>query len=66
MSAERVYIPKEQNSDNTNEFQPISLPNVEGGIFFLVMASRLTKYLTENGFINTTAQKGGIPGVSVA
>ncbi|GFO23788.1 reverse transcriptase [Plakobranchus ocellatus] len=28
------------------------------------MASRLTKYLTENGYINTSVQKGGIPGVS--
>ncbi|GFS07705.1 reverse transcriptase [Elysia marginata] len=29
-----------------------------------VMATRLTKYLTENGYINTSVQKGGIPGVS--
>ncbi|GFR94752.1 reverse transcriptase [Elysia marginata] len=28
------------------------------------MATRLTKYLTENGYINTSFQKGGIPGVS--
>ncbi|GFO24652.1 reverse transcriptase [Plakobranchus ocellatus] len=28
------------------------------------MASRLTNYLTENGYINTSIQKGGIPGVS--
>ncbi|GFO38406.1 reverse transcriptase [Plakobranchus ocellatus] len=28
------------------------------------MASRLTKYLTENGYINTYLQKGGIHGVS--
>ena len=28
------------------------------------MASCLTKYLTENGHINTSVQKGGIPGVS--
>ncbi|GFR81669.1 reverse transcriptase [Elysia marginata] len=28
------------------------------------MATRLTKYLTENGYINTSVQKGGIPGVS--
>ncbi|GFO02404.1 reverse transcriptase [Plakobranchus ocellatus] len=27
------------------------------------MASRLTKYLTENGHINTSVQKGGIPGI---
>ncbi|GFS06011.1 reverse transcriptase [Elysia marginata] len=28
------------------------------------MATRLTKYLTENGYINTSVQKGGIPRVS--
>ena len=64
MSADGVYIPKEQNSTEINQFRPISLLNVEGNIFFSVMASRLTKYLTENGYINTSVQKGGIPGVS--
>ena len=38
--------------------------NVEGKIFFSFMASSLAKYLTENGYINTLVQKGGIPGVS--
>ncbi|GFN88311.1 reverse transcriptase [Plakobranchus ocellatus] len=64
MTAEKVYIPKEQESKLINQFRPISLLNVEGKIFFSVMASRLTKYLTENGYINTSVQKGGIPGVS--
>ncbi|GFN78864.1 reverse transcriptase [Plakobranchus ocellatus] len=64
MIAEGVYIPKEQDSRGINQFRPISLLNVEGKIFFSVMASRLTKYLTENGYINTSVQKGGNPGVS--
>ena len=64
MSADGVYIPKEQNSTEINQFRPISLLNVEGKIFFSVMASCLTKYLTENGYINTSVQKGSIPGVS--
>ncbi|GFO05549.1 reverse transcriptase [Plakobranchus ocellatus] len=45
MTAEGVYIPKEQDSRGINQFRPISLLNVEGKIFFSVMASRLTKYL---------------------
>ena len=49
MSADGVYIPKEQNSTEINQFRPISLLNVEGKIFFSVMESRLTKYLNENG-----------------
>ncbi|GFO45642.1 reverse transcriptase [Plakobranchus ocellatus] len=64
MTAEGVYIPIEQDSRGINQFRPISLLNVEGKIFFSVMASRLTKHLTENGYIKTSVQKGGIPGVS--
>ena len=64
ISADGVYIPKEQNSTEINQFRPISLLNVEGKIFFSVMASRVTKYLTENGYINTSVQKGSIHGVS--
>ena len=64
MVAEGVYIPKEQNSTEIGQFRPISLLNVEGKIFFSVMAARLTKYLTENGYINSSVQKGGIPGIS--
>ncbi|GFO40442.1 polyprotein [Plakobranchus ocellatus] len=64
MTAEGVYITKEQDCKGINQFRPISLLNVEGKIFFSIMASRLTKYLTENGYINTSVQKGGIPGVS--
>ena len=63
MTADGVYIPKEANSSQINEFRPISLLNVEGKIFFSVMASRLTKYLTENGYIDMSVQKGGIPEV---
>ncbi|GFN88527.1 reverse transcriptase [Plakobranchus ocellatus] len=64
MTAEGLYIPKEQDSKGINQFRPISLLNVEGKIVFSIMASRLTKYLTENGYINSSVKKGGIPGVS--
>ena len=64
MIADGVYIPKEQNSKDINQFRPISLLNVEGKIFFVVMASRLTKYLLTNVYIDTSVQKGGIPGIA--
>ncbi|GFO34064.1 reverse transcriptase [Plakobranchus ocellatus] len=64
MTAEGVYIPTEQDSKGINQFRPISLLNVEGKMFFSIMALRLTKYLTENGYINISVQKGGIPWVS--
>ena len=64
MIADGVYIPKEQNSKDINKFWPISLLNIEGKIFFTVLASRLTKYLLTNEYINTSVQKGGIPGIA--
>ncbi|GFN99521.1 reverse transcriptase [Plakobranchus ocellatus] len=48
MAAEGVCIPKKQDSRGINQFHPISMLNVEGKIFFSVMASRLKKYLIEN------------------
>jgi hypothetical protein len=37
---------------------------VEGKVMFSVVAKRLTNYLTSNGYIDTSAQKGGVPGLS--
>ena len=64
MIADGVYIPKEQNSKDINQFRQISLLNVEGKIFFVVLASRLNKYLLTNEYIDTSVQKGGIPGIA--
>ncbi|GFO24220.1 reverse transcriptase [Plakobranchus ocellatus] len=61
MTAEGVYIPKEQDSRGINQFRPISLLNVEGKIFLSVMASRLTKYLTENGYLSKRVAFLGFP-----
>ena len=52
----RVHIPKEQNSKDINQFRPISLLNVEGKIFFAILASRLTKYLLTNEYIDTSVR----------
>ena len=57
-----VFIPKEQNSKTIEQFRSIALLNVEGKIFFSVMARRMTSYLMENGYIDTSCQKAGIPG----
>ena len=64
MIADGVYIPKEQNSKDINQFRLISLLNVEGKIFFAVLVSRLTKYLLTNEYIDTSVQKGGTPGIA--
>ena len=57
-------MPKEENSSTIDRFRTISLLSVEGKIFFSVLAKRMTSYMTENGYINTAIQKGGIPGFS--
>ena len=61
--ADGVYIPKEKDSKTIGQFRPISLLNVEGKVFFAVVASRLTKYLMNNGYVDTSVQKGGVPGI---
>jgi len=60
--ANGVYIPKQDKAKRLEEFRPISLLNVEGKIFFSVLANRLTEYLLQNGYINTSIQKAGVPG----
>ena len=59
-----VYISKKQNSNDINQFRSISLLNVEGKIFFVVLASSLTEYLLTNEYIDTSVQKGGIAGIA--
>jgi hypothetical protein len=62
--AEGIFTPKEKNSKTINQFGTISLLNVEGKIFFAVLAKRLTSFLLDNAYINTSVQKGGVPGFS--
>lgn len=57
-----VFIPKEQNSMTIRQFRSIALLSVKGKIFFSVMARRMTSFLMENGYIDTSCQKAGIPG----
>ena len=57
-----VFIPKEENSKNIGQFRSIALLNVEGKIFFSVLAKRMTNYLMENNYIDTSCQKAGVPG----
>ena len=57
-----TFIPKEQDSRKINQFRGMALLNVEGKIFFSVVAKRMTSYLLENSYIDTSCQKAGIPG----
>ncbi|XP_039516167.1 receptor-type tyrosine-protein phosphatase beta-like [Pimephales promelas] len=57
-----VFIPKETSSTTISQFRSIALLNVEGKIFFSVLAKRLATYLISNGYIDTSCQKAGVPG----
>ena len=60
--ADGVWIPKEENSIGVGSFRPISLLNIQGKIFFGVIARQMTSFLLQNKYINTSVQKAGIPG----
>ncbi len=60
--AEGVWIPKEENSKNINQFRTISLLSVEGKVFFSIVSRRLAEFLLKNNYIDPSVQKGGIPG----
>ena len=63
-AAEGCFVPKEKHSEDIKQFRTISLLSVEGKIFFSILARRLTTYMTDNTYINSSVQKGGIPGFS--
>ena len=57
--ADGIWIPKEMQSRGITNFRPISLLNVEGKIFFGVIARRMTTFLMSNHYINTSVQTAG-------
>ncbi|RXN38269.1 reverse transcriptase [Labeo rohita] len=61
--AEGVWIPKEEGSCDIEQFRIISLLSVESKIFFKIVSQRLTVFLQKNSYIDTSVQKGGVPGV---
>ncbi|KAL7848404.1 hypothetical protein AOLI_G00231220 [Acnodon oligacanthus] len=58
--AEGVWIPKEENSTQLDQFCIISLLCVEAKIFFSAISKSLWTYLTKNTYIDTSVQKGGV------
>lgn len=62
--AEGCFVPKEEASESISQFRTISLLSAECRIFFSVLAKRMSTYMVENGYVNTSIQKGGISGFS--
>lgn len=61
--AEGVWIPKEENSTQLDQFRIISLLCVEAKIFFSAISKQLCTYLTKTIYIDTSVQKGSISGL---
>ena len=55
--ADGIHIPKEKDSRKIEQFRPISLLNVKVKIFFGVIAKRMTRFVINNGYVNTSIQK---------
>ena len=62
--AEGIFIPKEDGATSVEKFRTISLLNVEGKLYFALRADRLVAFTLANNYIDTSIQKGGVPGVS--
>ena len=62
--AEGCFIPKKDEATTVDQFRTISLLNVEGKICLAVLATRITQFWLDNKYIDTSVQKGGVPGVS--
>lgn len=58
-----VLIPKEKDSTGVGQFCPICLLNVEGKIFFSVMAQRISAYLESNNLVGHNGSKSRHPRV---
>lgn len=61
--AEGVWVQKEENSVNTEQFRSISLLSVEGKIFFSIVAQWLIEYWVKNQYIKASVRRGD-PGAS--
>ncbi|KAK0138094.1 hypothetical protein N1851_025636 [Merluccius polli] len=61
--AEGCFILKEENSTEIKQFRTILLLNVEGKIFFGILARRLTTFMLDNDYMDTSVQKGEVLGV---
>ena len=61
--AEGIYLPKEEEAKEIGQFRTISLLNVDGKVYFGILAGRVMKFVQANGYIDETVQKAGVPGI---
>ena len=55
---------KVENATSVEKFKTISLLNVEGKLFFALKSEMIMDLVLANKYIDTSIQKGGVPGIS--
>ena len=63
--ADRIPISKEKDSRKLDQFQPISLLNVKVNIFFGDIAKKITRFVINNGYVNSSIQRLEVPAFHV-
>lgn len=58
-----MWIPKEVKASNFKQFRTIFLLSVAYKIFFKIIAHHFMGSLLESTYIDTSVQKGGVPGI---
>ena len=61
--SEGVYLPKEADAKEIGDFRPISILNVDGKIFCGIIAWRVISFVQDNGYVDESVQKAGVPGI---
>ena len=56
-----VHIAKKELASLLNTFHPISLLSVEGKILFNITETHLPKFFLDDGLVDTSIQKAGLP-----
>ncbi|XP_063442557.1 uncharacterized protein LOC134722855 [Mytilus trossulus] len=59
-----VFYSKRRNVGGHHTISDNFPPKCRRKIFFSIMARRMTSYMTDNNYVDTSVQKGGIPGFS--
>lgn len=57
-----TFIPKEKDSQNISQFRGTALLNVEGKLFFTVVARCIASNFLSNNYIDASCQKPAVPG----
>ena len=61
--SEGLYLPKEADAKKIGDFRPISILNVDGKVFFGILAWRVISFVQQNGYVDESVQKAGVPGI---